>query len=55
MKGTWLYQQKSHRLLTKITEQTNILSRTENEEAVVYGDALPGSNCKSLFKSMVSN
>ena len=31
------------------------MTRNENWEAVVYGDALPGSNFKSLFKSMVSN
>ena len=29
-----LYQQKAHRLLTKITEKANILSRNENGEAV---------------------
>ena len=50
-----LYQQKAHRLLKKITEHPNILTRNENGEAVVYGDAIPGSNFKSLFKSMVSN
>ena len=31
------------------------LTRHENGEAVVYGDAIPGSNFKSLFKLMVSN
>ena len=50
-----LYQQKAYRLLKKITEHPNILTRNENGEAVVYGDAIPGSNFKSLFKSMVSN
>ena len=50
-----LYQQKAHRLLKKITEHPNILTNNENEEAVVYNDAIPGSNFKSLFKSMVSN
>ena len=50
-----LYQQKAHRLLKKITEHPNVLSRNENGEAVVYGDAIPGSSFKSLFKSMVSN
>ena len=50
-----LYQQKAHRLLKKITEHPNILTRNEHGEAVVYGDAIPGSNFKSLFKSMVSN
>ena len=50
-----LYQQNAHRLLKKITEHADILTRNENCEAVVYGDAIPGSNSKSLFKSMVSN
>ena len=50
-----VYQQTAHRLLKKITEQPDILTRNKNGEAVVYGDANPGSNFKSLFKSMVSN
>ena len=50
-----LYQQKAHRLLIKITEHADILTRNENGEAVVSGNAIPGSNFKSLFKSMVSN
>ena len=50
-----LYQQNAHRLLKKITKHADILTRNENGEAVVYGDAIPGSNFKSLFKSMVSN
>ena len=50
-----LYQQKTHRLLKKITEHADILTRNENAKAVVYGNAIPGSNFKSLFKSMVSN
>ena len=50
-----LYQQKAHRLLKTITEHPNILTRNENGEAVVYGDAIPDSNFKSLFKPMVSN
>ena len=50
-----LYQQKAHRLIKKITEHPNILTRNENGEAVVYGDAISGSNFKSLFKSMVRN
>ena len=49
-----LYQQKAHRLIKKITEHQNILSRIENGKAVVYGDVISGSNFKSLFKSMVS-
>ena len=31
------------------------MTRNENGEAVVYGDAIPGSKFKSRFKSMVSN
>ena len=50
-----LYQHKAHRLLKNIMEHPNILTRNNNGEAVVYGDAIPGSNCKSLFKSMLSN
>ena len=36
-----LYQHKAHRLLKKITEHPNILTRNGNGEAVVYGDAIP--------------
>ena len=50
-----LYQQNAHRLLKKITDHSDILTRNETEEAVVYGDTILGSNFKSLFKSMVSN
>ena len=50
-----LYQQKAHRLLKEITEHADILTRNENGEAVIYGNAIPGSTFKSLFKSMVSN
>ena len=50
-----LYQQKAHRLLKKITEHADTLTRNENGEAVIYGNAIPGSYFKSLFKSMVSN
>ena len=50
-----LYQQKAHRLLKKITVHPNIFTKNENGEAVVYGDAIFGSNFQSLFKSMVSN
>ena len=50
-----LYQQKTRRFLKKIVESPNILTRNENGEAVIYGNAIPGSNFKSLFKSMVSN
>ena len=50
-----VYQQQAHRLLKKITEKPDMLSRNEKGKVVVYGDAIPGSNFKSLFKSMVSN
>ena len=50
-----VYQQTAYRLLKKITEQPEIFTRKQNGEAVVNGDAIPGSNFKSLFKSMVSN
>ena len=50
-----VYQQKAHRLLKQITEQPDIFTRNKNGETLVYGDAIPGSNFKSLFKSMVSN
>ena len=45
-----LYQHKADRLLKKITEHADILTINENGEDVVYGDAIPGSNFKSLFK-----
>ena len=50
-----LYKQNAHRLLKKITDHPNILTRHENGETVVYWDAIPGSNFKSLFKSILSN
>ena len=42
-----LYQQNAHRFFKKITEHTDILSRNENGEAVVYW-MIPGSNFMSL-------
>ena len=50
-----LYQQKAHRLLKKITQHADIFTKNGNGEAVIYENAIPGSNFKSLFKSMVSN
>ena len=50
-----LYQQQAHRLLKKITEHPNIITKNENGKAVVNGDAIPDSNLKLLLKSMVSN
>ena len=55
MNSPGLYQQKVHRLLKKITEHADILTRNEKGEAVVYEYSIPNSNFKSLFKSMVSN
>ena len=34
------FHQNAHRLLKKITEHPNILTRNENGKAVVYGDAI---------------
>ena len=50
-----VYQQQSHRLLKKITEHADIHTRNETGEAVIYGNAIPDSNFKSLFKSKVRN
>ena len=41
-----LYQQKAHRKLKKITEHADILTKNKNGEAVIYGNAIPGSNFK---------
>ena len=49
-----LYQAKARKLLKRITENKGILDQNEAGEAVVYGEAIPGSNFKSLFTSMVS-
>ena len=46
---------KAHILLKNFTEHADILTRNENGKAVVYVDAIPGSNFKSLLKSMVCN
>ena len=54
MECSWSIPTKAHRLLNRITEHPDIFTRNENGEAVVYGDTIPGSNFKSLFKSMVS-
>ena len=50
-----LSQQKAHRLLKKITEHADIFTRNENGKSVIYKNVVPGSNFKSLFKSIVSN
>ena len=50
-----LYQQYAHRLLKKITEHADNFIRTENGETVIYRNANPNSNFKSLFTLMVSN
>ena len=42
-----LYRTNAHRLLKKITEHADILTRNENGEAVIYGNAIPGSKFKS--------
>ena len=50
-----LYQQIAHRVLKRITENPDIITKNENTEAVIYGDAIPGSDIKSSFKSIISN
>ena len=50
-----LSKQKPRRLLKKITVHADILTRNKHGEAVVYRNAIPGSNIKSLFKSIVSS
>ena len=55
MECTWSIPTKSAPTYYENTEHPNIFTRNENGEAVVYVDAIPGSNFKSLFKSMVSN
>ena len=49
-----LYQAKALKLIKRITENKGILDRNESGEAVVYREAIPESNFKSLFTSMVS-
>ena len=41
-----LYQAKARRLLKKTTKNKGILDRNKAWEAVVYGEAIPGSNFK---------
>ena len=50
-----LHHQKAHRLLNKIMEHPDILTKNENGEAVIYWDTISISNVKLIFKSMVSN
>ena len=50
-----LYQQNAHKQLKRITENPDIITRNDNGEAVIYENAIPGNNFKSLFKSIVSN
>lgn len=45
---------KARRLLKKITVNKYIFHRNEAEEAGVYGEAIAGSNFKSLFTLMLS-
>ena len=55
MECTWSIPTKRAQTVKKITEHADILTRNENGEAVIYGYAIPCSNFKLLFKSMVSN
>ena len=50
-----LFQKITHKLLKRITENPDIPTINQNGDAIIYGDAIPGSNFKSIFKSMVSN
>ena len=50
-----LYQQNEHRLLKKIMGHSDILTKNENVEFVVYRDSIPYINFKLLFKSIISN
>ena len=50
-----LYQQKKHRLLKKITEHADILTKNKYGKTLIYGNAIFGSNLKMRFKSMGSN
>lgn len=49
-----MYEQKAKKLLMKITQHSNILTRNSSGEMVVNGKAEPGTNFDSLFKSMVT-
>ena len=49
-----MYEPKAKKLLMKITEHSNILTRNSSGEMVVNGKAEPGTNFDSLFKSMVT-
>ena len=48
------YQAKARRPQKRITENKGILDQNKAGEAVVYGEAIPRSNFKSLFTLMVS-
>ena len=41
--------------LRKSRSMLIFVTRNENKEAVIYGNPIPCTNFKSLFKSMVSN
>ena len=49
-----MYEPKASKLLSKITEHPDILSRNDAGEIVVLGKAEPGTNFDNLFKSMVA-
>lgn len=49
-----MYEQKAKKLLMKITQHSDILTRNADGEIVVHGKAEPGTNFDSLFKSMVT-
>ena len=47
------YQQKSSKLLYKLTQHFNVVTRNDNGEIVVFGKAVPGTHFDNLYKSMV--
>ena len=49
-----MYQQKTIKLLSKITSNPDIISRNEAGKMVVFGKAEPGTDFNNLFKSMVN-
>ena len=55
MEFCWSILINAHKLLKEIIEHAYILTKHKNGKALANGDAIPSSNFKSIFKSMVSN
>jgi hypothetical protein len=49
-----MYEPKAKKLLLKITQHSDILTRNAAGEIVVHGKAEPGTNFDTLFKTMVT-